>query len=202
MKHSTEPLLAQQRFVPPTEALKFFTDVTNHCIKFGHRLRHYIALSIVGTDKMAADNVYMKAKLDQEQLVASSGLPYTIVRATQFFEFTAGIVEASGFKVPTALYQPMAIADVATLLGDIALGAPRNGIVEIAGPESLPMDEVAKDYFKARGDSYKGTQHEVISSPGAKYVGSIPFDDGTLRPSQPNPMLGSTKYRDWLKSQA
>lgn len=175
--------------------VKFHADITNNCIKYGKELQHYVVLSIVGADKMAGQNVHMKAKHEQEYLVASSGLPYTIVRGTEFFEFTPTMAEHSEFHIPTALYQPMALSDVVSLLGDIALGAPKNGIVEIAGPEVLPMDQVVRDYFKAK---HMKEAVEIVSTPGTKFLKNMTIDDTTLRPVNPDPVLGTTKFQDWL----
>jgi uncharacterized protein YbjT (DUF2867 family) len=131
-------------------------------------VRHHVALSIVGTDR--SDNGYFRAKVAQEKLIKTSGIPYTIIRSTQFLEFLRGIV-ASGadgniVRISPGLFQPIAADDVATIVADVALAAPRNGIVEIAGPERAPFNEFVARYLKAVGDP-----REVLSDPEARYFG-------------------------------
>lgn len=176
--------------------LDFYRKSTANLIEAGKHIKHYVVLSIVGIDKMAHENIYMQAKFDQENLVTDSGIPYTIVRATQFYEFTGGIATVSNFKVSTSLYQPIAAEDVAINVSDVALSPPQNGIVELAGPESLPMDQVAKDYFKAKPEE---NAQEVVSTPGAKYINSITLNDNTLRPAFPNPLFGKITLEQWLE---
>src|SRR5271155_4075022 len=114
-------------------------------------VRHHVALSIVGTDR--TDNGYFRAKLAQEKLIEGSGIPYTIIRATQFLEFLAGIAASSAdrniVRLPPVLFQPIAADDVARVVAEVALAAPRNGIVEIAGPERAPFNEIVARYLKA-----------------------------------------------------
>src|ERR1041384_1469387 len=118
-------------------------------------VRHHVALSIVGTDR-TPDNGYFRAKVAQEKLIEKSGIPYTIIRATQFMEFLGGIAasgaEGSTVRLSPGLFQPIAADDVATLVADVALTAPRNGIVEIAGPERAPLSDIVARYLKAVGD--------------------------------------------------
>jgi len=132
-------------------------------------VRHHVALSIVGTDR-TPDNGYFRAKVAQEKLIEASGVPYTIVRATQFMEFLGGIADSSvdGNKVRLApiLFQPIASDDVAAMVANAALAAPRNGIVEIAGPERAPLTDIVARYLKALGDP-----REVVSDPEARYWG-------------------------------
>src|SRR5512143_3606497 len=132
-------------------------------------VRHHVALSIVGIDR-SPDNGYFRAKVAQEKLIEASGIPYTIVRATQFLEFLRAIADAGmeGGKVRLApgLFQPIAADDVAAVVADVALAAPRNGIVEIAGPERAPVIEIVARYLKAVGDP-----REVVSDPEARYFG-------------------------------
>ena len=131
--------------------------------------RHHVALSIVGTDR-TPDNGYFRAKVAQERLIEASGIPYTIVRSTQFLEFLGGIA-ASGadgdvVRLSPALFQPIAADDVAPMVAEVALRAPRNGIVEVAGPERAPFNEIVARYLKAVGDP-----REVVCDPEARYWG-------------------------------
>lgn len=133
-------------------------------------VQHHVALSIVGTDR-SPDNGYFRAKVAQEKLIEASGIPYTIVRSTQFMEFLNGIAASSTdgnvVKLSPGLFQPIASDDVAANVADVALAAPRNGIVEIAGPERAPLNEIIARYLKAVGDP-----REVVSDPEARYFGS------------------------------
>src|SRR5438874_3458806 len=125
-------------------------------------VRHHVALSIVGTDR--SDIGYFRAKVAQEKLIETSGIPYTIIRSTQFLEFLGGIAASSAdgniVRISPALFQPIAADDVAAIVADVALAAPRNGIVEIAGPERAPFNEIVARYLKAVGDP-----REVVSDP-------------------------------------
>jgi uncharacterized protein YbjT (DUF2867 family) len=131
-------------------------------------VRHHVALSIVAIDR--TDNGYFRAKVAQEKLIKASGIPYTIVRSTQFLEFLRGIADSSMdgkvVKLPPILFQPIAADDVAANVADVAVAAPRNGIVEIAGPERAPFNEIIVRYLKAIGDP-----REVVSDPEARYWG-------------------------------
>jgi uncharacterized protein YbjT (DUF2867 family) len=132
-------------------------------------VRHHVAVSIVGTDR-TPDNGYFRAKVAQEKVIESSHIPYTIIRSTQFMEFLGGIA-AEGTKgnvvrISPGLFQPIAADDVAATVADVALAAPRNGIVEIAGPERAPFNEIIARYLKAIGDP-----REVVSDPEARYFG-------------------------------
>src|SRR4051794_37788582 len=117
-------------------------------------VQHHVALSIVGTDR--SDNSYFRAKFVQEKLVEASGIPYTIIRSTQFMEFIGGIADSSAdgnkVRLPPVLFQPLAADDVAASVAEVALAEPRNGIVEIAGPERAPFNEIIARYLKAVGD--------------------------------------------------
>lgn len=161
-------------------------------------VRHYVALSVVGTERMLQSG-YFRAKLAQESLIKASPLPYTLVRATQFFEFAGGIahVATAGqtVRLPTALMQPMAAADVSSAVADAALAAPLNGMVEVAGPELIPQDAFVRSFLQATGDA-----RAVVADPAAPYFGNIPVDDRTLTPGA-NPRLGATRYSDWLAKQ-
>jgi len=131
-------------------------------------VRHHVALSIVAIDR--THNGYFRAKLAQEKLILASGIPYTIIRATQFMEFLHGIADSSAdgniVRLPPVLFQPIAADDVAAFVAEMALAAPRNGIVEIAGPERAPFNEIVGRYLKAVGDA-----REVVSDPEARYWG-------------------------------
>jgi uncharacterized protein YbjT (DUF2867 family) len=131
-------------------------------------VRHHVALSIVGIDR--SDNGYFRAKVAQEKLIKASGIPYTIIRSTQFLEFLGAIADSSAYgnivKISPGLFQPIAADDVAAIVADVALTAPRNGIVEIAGPERAPFNEFVARYLKAVGDPRK-----VVRDPAARYYG-------------------------------
>src|SRR5215469_16212995 len=132
-------------------------------------VRHHVALSIVGTDR-TADNGYFRAKVAQEKLIVASGIPYTIIRATQFMEFLRAIADAGAdgnvVRLSPGLFQPIAADDVAETVAEVALAAPRNGIVEIAGPERAPFNEIVARYLRAIGDP-----RQVIRDPEARYYG-------------------------------
>ena len=157
-------------------------------------VRHHVALSIVAIDR--TDNSYFRAKIAQEKLIEASGIPYTIVRATQFMEFLGGIADSSvdGNKVRLApiLFQPIASDDVAAMVADVALAAPRNGIVEIAGPERAPLNEIIARYLKAVGDP-----REVVSDPEARYWGGR-VDEHSLVPLG-EARLGRIGLDEWLR---
>ncbi|MFK8328677.1 SDR family oxidoreductase [Pseudomonas sp. BJa5] len=155
---------------------------------------HHIALSIVGCERLP-DNGYFRAKVAQENLIKASGRPFTLVRATQFFEFVGGIAQSSvvGDEVhlSPALIQPMASDDVAAALTDAVLAAPLNGTLEIAGPEAMPLDELVRRFFRATGDT-----RTVVPDVHARYFGDV-LDDQSLTPSH-NPRLGAIHFEDWL----
>lgn len=155
---------------------------------------HHVALSVVGADRLP-DSGYMRAKVAQERLVAAGRVPYTIVRATQFFEFLGGIAgpraDCDAVRLPTAPMQPMAADDVAAALAEVAVGAPANGIVEVAGPESLPIAEFVGRVLAAGGDT-----RTVVADPQARYFGAA-LDDRGLNPGD-NPRIAPTRFEDWL----
>src|SRR5262245_7000022 len=157
-------------------------------------VRHHVALSVVGTDRLQ-DSGYFRAKLAQERLIKGSGVPYTIVRATQFFEFLRGIADSgtadNRVRLPNASFQPIAADDVATAVAAAAVGAPANDTIEIAGPERLPMSELVARYLKDIKDP-----REVVGDPQAGYFGS-PIDDRTLVPGE-KARLGKLRLEDWL----
>jgi uncharacterized protein YbjT (DUF2867 family) len=156
---------------------------------------HHVALSVVGTERLLASG-YFGAKMAQENLIKASGIPYTIVRATQFFEFMGGIAQFSTVgqtvHLPPALMQPMAADDVASALAEVTLEAPVNGMIEIAGPERAGLDELVGRFLRATKDP-----REVITDVNARYYGLI-IDDQSLTPS-PNPRIGATSFEDWLQ---
>jgi uncharacterized protein YbjT (DUF2867 family) len=157
-------------------------------------VRHHIALSIVGIDR--SDNGYFRAKVAQEKLIKTSGIPYTIIRSTQFLEFLGGIAASSAHgnmvRLPPCLFQPIAAEDVATVVADVALAAPRNGIVEIAGPERARFDEIVARYLNAVGDP-----REVVSDPEAPYWGGR-VEERSLVPLG-EARLGRIGLDEWLR---
>ncbi|WP_458756319.1 SDR family oxidoreductase [Afipia sp. TerB] len=161
-------------------------------------VQHHVALSIVGTDR-TPENGYFRAKVAQEKLIEASGIPYTIIRATQFMEFLGGIAASSAdgntVRLSPGAFQPIAADDVAAMVADIALQAPRNGIVEIAGPERGPFNEIIARYLKAIGDP-----REVVSDPEALYFGGR-VDDSSLVPLG-EARLGRIGFDEWIRSQA
>jgi uncharacterized protein YbjT (DUF2867 family) len=162
-------------------------------------VRHHVALSIVGTDR-TPDNGYFRAKVAQEKLIEASGIPYTIIRATQFLEFLGTIAASSAdgniVRLSPGLFQPIAADDVAVIVADVALAAPQNGIVEIAGPERAPFNEIVARYLKAVGDP-----REVVSDPEARYWGGR-VEERSLVPLG-EARLGRIGLAEWLhRSQA
>jgi uncharacterized protein YbjT (DUF2867 family) len=157
-------------------------------------VRHHVALSIVAIDR--TDNGYFRAKVAQEKLIRASGLPYTIVRATQFMEFLGGIADSSAegntVRLPPVLFQPIAADDVAANVAEAALAAPRNGIVEIAGPERAPFDEIIARYLQAVGD-----KREVVRDPAARYWGGR-VEERSLVPLG-EARLGQIGLDEWLR---
>jgi uncharacterized protein YbjT (DUF2867 family) len=156
-------------------------------------VRHHVALSIVAIDR--TDNGYFRAKLAQEKLIEASGVPYTIIRATQFLEFLGGIADSSAdgniVRLPPVLFQPIAADDIAPIVAEVALAAPRNGIVEIAGPARAPFNEIVARYLKAVGDS-----REVVADPEARYFGGR-VEERSLVPLG-EARLGHIGLDEWL----
>jgi len=155
---------------------------------------HHVALSIVGIDR--SDNGYFRAKVAQEKLIVASGVPYTIIRSTQFMEFLRGIAdsgaEGNKVRIATGMFQPIAADDVAANVADVAIAAPRNGIVEIAGPERAPFNEIVARYLKAVGDP-----REVVRDPGARYFGGV-VEERSLVPLG-EARLGRIGLDEWLR---
>ena len=157
-------------------------------------VRHHVALSIVAIDR--TDNGYFRAKAGQEKLVEASGIPYTIIRATQFLEFLGGIADESAdgntVRLPPIAFQPIAAEDVAAMVAEVALAAPRNGIVEIAGPERAPFNDIVARYLKAAGDP-----REVVGDPKARYWGGR-VEELSLVPLG-EARLGRIGLDEWLR---
>jgi uncharacterized protein YbjT (DUF2867 family) len=158
-------------------------------------VRHHVALSIVGTDR-TRDNGYFRAKVAQEKLIEASGIPYTTIRSTQFLEFLGGIAasgaEGSVVRISPGLFQPIAADDVAAIVADVALGAPRRGIIEIAGPERAPFSDIVARYLKAVGDP-----REVVPDPEARYFGGR-VEERSLVPLG-EARLGRIGLDEWLR---
>src|SRR5262245_41844329 len=159
---------------------------------------HHVALSVVAADRLP-DSGYMRAKVNQESLIKEGGMPYSIVRATQFFEFLGAIGEfgANGdtVRLSTAPMQPMAADDVAAALADVAVGKPVQGTVEVAGPEAMSIAEFVGRFMTASGDKRK-----VIADPKATYYGAVMGDRG-IAPGA-NPRVGPTRFEDWFRRSA
>ena len=176
--------------------LEFFeTSGRNlHAAETAAGVRHHVALSIVGTDR--SDNGYFRAKVAQERLIKASGIPYTIIRATQFLEFLGTIADSSAdgtvVRLPPGLFQPIAADDVAAIVADVALAAPRSGNDEIAGPERAPFNAIDPRNRKAVGDPRK-----VVRDPGARYWGGR-VEEHSLVPLG-EARLGRIGLDDWLR---
>lgn len=157
-------------------------------------VRHHVALSVVGTERLLAMG-YFRAKLAQENLIKAGHIPYTIVRATQFFEFVGGIAQSGTdgqtVRLPPVLMQPMAADDVAAALAVVATAEPQNDMIEVAGPEPIRMTQLVEQFLKASGDPRK-----VVADPTAWYFGT-PVNDQSLVPGK-EPRLGTTRFADWL----
>jgi uncharacterized protein YbjT (DUF2867 family) len=167
-------------------------------------VKHHVALSVVGTDRLTGSGAgslsgYFRAKMAQENLIKASGIPYTIIHATQFFEFAKGIAQSGGdgptIQLSSVLMQPMAADDVAAAVADAALGQPINGMIEVAGPDQIRQDEVVRQYLTATGDPRK-----VVTNDKSLYFG-IEVNDQSLVPG-PNPRLGKMHFKDWLSTAA
>jgi uncharacterized protein YbjT (DUF2867 family) len=180
--------------------MNFFTTSTNNLLQYGVAagVGHLVALSVVGTDRLT-ESPYFRAKIAQERLIEESGLPYSIVHATQFFEFVKGIADFStqGNQVHLApvLIQPMASDDVAKAVGRVSVGTPVNGIVEVAGPEKFRLDELIRLGLSALGDA-----REVVTDPNALYYG-VRVSERTLVPED-DAKLGEIRFKDWLNQGA
>jgi uncharacterized protein YbjT (DUF2867 family) len=180
-------------------AMEFFRTATTNVLAYSEKagVGHYVALSVVGTDRLV-DSGYFRAKAAQEELIRDSGLPYSIVHATQFFEFVKAIAEFStidgAVRLPPALIQPMAADDVAATVGRVALGDAVNGMREIAGPEQFGLDELVR-----RGLETTGDPREVVTDEQALYYG-VRIGEKTLLPG-PDAQLGKITFDSWLARQ-
>jgi uncharacterized protein YbjT (DUF2867 family) len=183
-----------------TAVLQFFeTSGRNLCAaEEAAGVGHYVALSVVGTDRLP-DSGYFRAKLAQEALIKASPVPYTILRATQFFEFVGAItqsgVQGDAIHLPHTLMQPVAAEDVAAALADIAVAAPVNGTIDLAGPESIAMDDLVRRFLTAKDDD-----RPVAADANARYFGAS-VTDQSLRPLGTS-LLGLTSFDAWLKQPA
>jgi uncharacterized protein YbjT (DUF2867 family) len=158
-------------------------------------VRHHVALSVVGTDRLPASG-YLRAKMAQERLIKDSGVPYTILRSTQFFEFMGHVADSFSdgrtVRVPPALVQPIFSDDVVTALADLVLGAPANDTLELAGPEKLRFDELIRRVLANNNDA-----REVTTDVHARYFGTE-LNDQSLVPAGTAPRLGTTRFESWL----
>jgi uncharacterized protein YbjT (DUF2867 family) len=179
--------------------MDFFTTSTGNLIaaEATAGVAHHVALSVVGTERLT-ESGYFRAKLAQEELIASSPIPYSLVRATQFYEFVQRIADdatdGNTVRLPPALIQPMAADDVASGLGRVAVGAPLNGMVEIAGPEQFRLDELVRGALTRRDDP-----REVVTDPQARYFGINPSERALIPGTDAR--LAETRFSDWLEQQ-
>ena len=155
---------------------------------------HHVALSVVGTERLLQSG-FFRAKMAQEELIQAPKIPYTIVRSTQFFEFVNGIAQSATdgqtVRLPPALMQPIVSDDVAAALADVAINAPVNGMIELAGPELIRQDELVRRFLSAKQDA-----RQVVTDVHARYFG-IDLNDQSLTPGD-NPRIGPTRFEDWL----
>jgi uncharacterized protein YbjT (DUF2867 family) len=176
--------------------MEFFTTSTRnlHTFELAAGVGHHVALSVVGTERLSASG-YFRAKIAQEKLIKESSIPFSIVHATQFFEFVTSIADAAtegnAVRLAPVLIQPMAADDVASAVGRIAVGPPVSGTVEVAGPEPFRLDELVRHGLSARGDP-----REVVADLHARYYGAE-LSERTLVPSD-DARLGETRFEDWL----
>jgi uncharacterized protein YbjT (DUF2867 family) len=179
--------------------MDFFTTATGNLLaaEAAAGVGHHVALSVVGTERLQ-ESGYFRAKLAQEELIRNGAVPYSLVRATQFFEFVAGIADAGTrdgvVHLPPALFQPMASGDVAAAVARTAVGSPVNGIVEVAGPEQFRLDELVRRTLQGRNDPRR-----VVADPHASYFGITP-GERTLLPGAGAGIAG-TRFHDWLEQQ-
>ena len=182
--------------------MHFFTASTGNLLaeERAAGVRHHVALTIVGADR-APDSGYMRAKVAQEKLIEESGVPYSIVRATQFFEFVDAIADSATdgdtVRLPHGAFQPIAAKDVATAVTGAAIGEPVNSIISIAGPEKLGMDDFIRNSLAAHGDP-----RQVVTDPSATYFGAE-IDGHTIVPlDDEGATIYATRFSDWLASRA
>ena len=178
--------------------LEFFETAGRNLLaaEAGAGVRHHVALSIVGADRLPASG-YLRAKLAQENLIKASKVPFTIVRSTQFFEFVKGIAqsatEGQTVRLSPGMMQPIAAEDVAAAVTDVAVAEPVNGTIEIAGPEPIRMDEFVRQFLSATGDARK-----VNTDVHARYFGAELNDQSLVPGPRAKPRLGATRFVDWL----
>ncbi len=181
--------------------MKFFETSSRNLLAAEHEagVRHHVALSIVGVDRMT-ESGYMRAKTAQENLIKASGMPYTILRSTQFFEFMGRIADSFSdgkvVRASPALVQPIVSDDAVAALADVTLGDPRNGTLEVAGPERVRLDELIRRFL-----AFKNDAREVTPDVHAHYFGTE-LDDRSLVPDDGNPRIGATKFDTWLSRSA
>lgn len=177
--------------------LEFFRVSTGTLLAFEQvaGVRHHVVLSIVGADR-APDSGYMRGKVAQEALVAAGDVPYTILRATQFFEFLGDIADANvtdgTVRLPSATLQPIAVADLAAIVADVAEDPPANGMIEAAGPDAIGLDDLARRVLAANDDP-----RPVVTDDTVAYFGQQ-LQDSTLTPG-PGARIGPTRLDDWLR---
>ena len=180
------------------EVLAFFTTSTRNLLEAGRAagVRHHIPLTIVGADRNR-ESGYQRAKVAQEELVAASGVPYTILRATQFYPFLGTIADVAtvdgAVHAAATAFQPVAVEDVAAALAEYAVGAPANAIVDLAGPEKRPMTEFLRRFLEDTGDPRK-----VIEDPAATYFGAPLTDESLVPTGNHAERIGALSYADWL----
>jgi uncharacterized protein YbjT (DUF2867 family) len=183
-----------------TAVMKFFETSTRNLLAAEKKsgVKHHVALSIVGADRNP-DSGYLRAKMAQEKLIKASTVPYTILRATQFFEFIGGIADAgtegNTVRLTSAKLQPIAADDVAAALAPVVLGEPVNGVIEVAGPEPLPLAEMARRWLTAKHD-----KRQVVADAKARYFGTE-LNDPSLTPGD-NPRIGKIRFDEWLNRAA
>src|SRR5215475_1889188 len=176
--------------------MEFFTTSTRNLLKYGAAagVKHYVALSVVGTERIP-DSPYLQAKDAQETLIKGAGIPYSIVHATQFFEFITRIAdeatEGTTVRLPHVLIQPMAAEDVANAVAKVAVGTPLNGTVEVAGPQQFRFDELIRQFLSGSSDP-----REVVVDPHARYYGAK-LSERSLVPAG-KARLGEIRLQDWL----
>jgi uncharacterized protein YbjT (DUF2867 family) len=176
--------------------LKFFETSTGNILaaEAAAGVKHHVALSVVGTERLT-ESGYFRAKIAQENLIRKSSIPYSIVHATQFFEFVKSIADAATVgttvRIAPVLIQPMAADDVAKAVGRISVGSPINGTVEVAGPQQFRLDDLVRNSLRARSDS-----REVVRDPEARYFGAK-LTERTLLPGD-GARIGETRFEDWL----
>jgi uncharacterized protein YbjT (DUF2867 family) len=182
------------------DVMDFFTTATRNIVDYAKKagIGHYVALSVVGAELMT-DSGYQRAKVAQEKLIRSSGIPYSIIHATQFFEFVKSIAGTATVgdevRLSHALIQPMAAEDVATAVARTAAGAPLNGTIEVAGPEEFGIDDFIRTGLAAAGDP-----RTVVTDPGATYFGQK-LDERMLLPGA-DAVIFDTRYEQWVKTAA